>query len=130
MIIPTSTVVALVVVLVTGCAEKAERPEPRATVPPGSPGVLSPPRPPAALTPRHEEDDRLKQLATDHIQQADRLLQDLDQTKLNPEQRETVFTIQRFLSKAKEALAKKDFLKASTLADKSLVLADELSRTK
>jgi hypothetical protein len=63
------------------------------------------------------------------IDGAERLIHDMDPKKLaEPEQEQNLLTIQSFLSKAKEALSARDVQRAFTLADKALVLADELSR--
>ena len=64
------------------------------------------------------------------IDGAERLLHGIDPAKLAEEQAEqNLLTIQSFLSKAKDALSARDVQRAFTLADKALLLADELSRT-
>ncbi|HXJ83511.1 MAG TPA: hypothetical protein VMS64_33095 [Candidatus Methylomirabilis sp.] len=64
------------------------------------------------------------------IDGAERLLQDIDPKKVaERRQEQDLLTIQSFLSKAKEALSARDVQRAFTLADKALLLADELSRT-
>jgi hypothetical protein len=50
----------------------------------------------------------------------------VDPKKLSKEQQETYLTIQSFLVKAKKAMLAKDFSRASTLADKASILAEEL----
>jgi hypothetical protein len=47
---------------------------------------------------------------------------------LNKDQKDTFSTIQSFLANAKEAITAQDFLRASNLADKAQVLAEELFR--
>lgn len=90
------------------------------------------PPPPTILSPRvgQEEEDRLKQEAKSRIDEAERLVKQIDQRKLAEEQRGTFLTIQSFLSKAKEALSLEDFLRAFNLADKAQILALELVNTR
>ena len=129
--------VLLLAVMLGGCAEK------KATVIPASP--LRPPRqrpvkkepspvkkedlpPPTILSPRvgQEEEDRLKQEAKSRIDEAERIVKQIDQNRLVEEQHGTLLTIQSFLSKAREALSLEDFLRAFNLADKAQILAQEL----
>lgn len=110
-----------------GCAELKTTVTPTPPpAPPKPPPVKK--EPPPLLSPQvgQAEEDRLKQEAKAKIEGAERLVKQIDQKKLAKEQEETFLTIQSFLSKAKEALSLKDFLRAFTLADKAQTLADEL----
>lgn len=93
-----------------------------------SPVKKEPPLAPTVLSPRvgQEEEDRLKQEAKLRIEEAERIVKQIDQHKLAKEQRGTFSTIQSFLSKAREALSLEDFLRAFNLADKAQILAQEL----
>ncbi|MBI2903031.1 MAG: hypothetical protein HYY12_05520 [Candidatus Methylomirabilis oxyfera] len=121
--------VTLFAVMLGGCAEK------KAAVIQKPPPPLSRPRPvkkepppPTILSPRvgREEEDRLKQDAKSRIEEAERIVKQIDQHRLAEEQRGTFSTIQSFLSKAREALSFEDFLRAFNLADKAQILAQEL----
>ena len=121
--------VTLLAVMLGGCAEK------KAAVIQKPPSPLSRPRPvkkepppPTILSPRvgREEEDRLKHEAKSRIEEAERIVKQIDQHRLAEEQRGTFSTIQSFLSKAREALSFEDFLRAFNLADKAQILAQEL----
>jgi hypothetical protein len=73
-------------------------------------------------------EDRLKQESSDRIQKAEEIIRQIDQKKMNKDQQDTFSTIQSFLANAKEAITAKDFLRASNLADKAQILAQELFR--
>lgn len=90
-----------------------------------------PPPPPPLLSPDagQEEEGRLKQEAKARVEGVEQILRQIDQRRLAKEHQETFSTIQSFLSKAKEALLSEDFLRASNLADKAQVLAQELLHT-
>ena len=66
--------------------------------------------------------------AQTRIEGTERLIRDIDRTKLVQQQEESFQTIQSFLSKAKEALSARDLQRAYTLADKAYLLADDLAR--
>lgn len=131
-------VVFLLAVILTGCADlKAifSPPPPPSTsppLPPPAPPVRKAPAPPPpVLSPEvgREDEDRLKREASGRIQKAEEMIRQVDQKKLAKEQQETFATIQSFLGKAKEALSAQDFPRASNLADKAAVLAEDLVRT-
>ena len=115
--------------IASGCASTppvtAKRPAAPKTVPPPAP-----PRPPAVISPQAspEEERRLTRLATGNIESAEQRLQQLDERRLSAEDHDTAQTIRSFITKAREALAANDLARASTLADKARVLADELAR--
>jgi hypothetical protein len=91
--------------------------------PPASP-------PPAVLSPQvgRADEDRLKRESSGRIQKAEEIIKQIDQNRLNKDQKDTFSTIQSFLANAKEAITAQDFLRASNLADKAQVLAEELFR--
>jgi flagellin-specific chaperone FliS len=99
--------------------------------PPAKEGVPPPaPLPPAVLSPQvgQADEDRLKRDSTTHIQKAEDIIKQVSQKKLNKDQQDTLSTVQSFLANAKEAMAAQDFLRASNLATKAQVLAEELFR--
>ena len=137
--------VFLMTAIVAGCAE-LERlftpapPEPPAVkrgpsppppaLPP-SPPPVAPPSPPPVLSPQigRGDEDRLRREASSRIQKTEQVVAQIDQKRLATEQQETYSTIQSFLTNAKEALAAHDFPRASNLADKAQILAEELLRS-
>jgi hypothetical protein len=86
--------------------------------------------PPPVLSPRmgREDEERLRQEAAGKIQKAEHAVQQVDQRKLVKDQQETYVTIRSFIGNAKQALSARDFLRASNLAEKAQVLADDLLR--
>lgn len=68
------------------------------------------------------------QESSDRIQKAEEMIRQIEQKKMNKDQQDTFSTIQSFLANAKEAIMAKDFLRASNLADKAQILAQELFR--
>ncbi|MFB3144906.1 MAG: hypothetical protein ACE10F_10085 [Candidatus Methylomirabilales bacterium] len=69
----------------------------------------------------------MKHEAEAKIEGTEQLFSRIDQETLGQDQQEIFSTIRVFLSKAKEALSIKDFLRAFNLADKAQVLAEELA---
>ena len=131
-------VVFLLAVILTGCADLkaifSPPPPPSASPPPPPPAPpvrKAPAPPPPVLSPDvgREDEDRLKREASGRIQKAEETIRQVDQKKLAKEQQETLSTIQSFLGKAKEALSAQDFPRASNLADKAVVLAEDLVRS-
>jgi hypothetical protein len=83
------------------------------------------------LSPRAtpEEERRLTRLTNENLASAEQLLKEIDGRRLSAEQQNTAQTVQSFIAKAREALGTNDVARASTLADKARVLADELARS-
>ena len=120
----------LLAVIMVGCAKS------KAVVGPPSP---APPKPhaeeekPASTAPKllpqvgGEKEDQMKHEAEAKIEGTEQLFSRIDQETLGQDQQEIFSTIRVFLSKAKEALSIKDFLRAFNLADKAQVLAEELA---
>lgn len=104
-------------------------PLPPALPPPPPP--VAPPLPPPVLSPQvgRGDEDRLRREASSRIQKTEQVVAQIDQQRLAKEQQETYSTIQSFLANAKEALAAHDFPRASNLADKAQILAEELLRS-
>lgn len=71
----------------------------------------------------------MKRESTARIQKAEEIINQIDQRKLTKDQHDTFATIQSFLTNAREALSGQDFLRASNLADKAQVLAEQLSQS-
>ena len=118
----------LVAALIAGCASA---PPPARPAPPKAVPQPAPARPPAVLSPHAtpEEERRLTRLTNENIASAEQLLKRIDGRRLSTEQRDTAQTVRSFIAKAREALAANDLGRASTLADKARVLADELARS-
>ena len=72
------------------------------------------------------EASRLRQEVESRIQRTEGLLSRLDQPRLSKEQRDTLATIQSFVTNAKEALAAQDLPRAATLSSKAELLAQDL----
>jgi hypothetical protein len=135
----------LLAAIVAGCAElerlltpappeppavkREPSPPPPALPPPPAP--VAPPPPPPVLSPQigRGDEDRLRREASSRIQKTEQVVAQIDQKRLATEQQETYSTIQSFLANAKEALATHDFPRASNLADKAQILAEELLRS-
>jgi hypothetical protein len=75
-----------------------------------------------------DDEQRMRRDAQTRIEGTERVIKDIDRTKLVEQQEESYQTIQSFLSKAKEALSARDLQRAYTLADKAYLLANELAR--
>jgi hypothetical protein len=76
-----------------------------------------------------DDEQRMRRNAETRIDEAERLIREIDRKKLLEQQERNFQTIESFLDKAKEALIAQDLQRAVTLADKAYLLADELSRT-
>ena len=122
----------LSLVLAAGCTQLKDVFTPAKPPPPSLPRPAQPERrePPPRLSPQvsSDQEERLIDEATSKIHGAERTLLSIDERKLTFDQQETFQTIQSFLTQAKAALSRKDFLKAINLAQKAQVLSDELSQ--
>jgi hypothetical protein len=72
------------------------------------------------------DEDRLRREASSRIQKTEQVVAKIDRNRLAKEQQETYSTIHTFLANAKEALGARDYPRASNLADKAQILAEEL----
>ena len=89
----------------------------------------SPPKPSPVLLPDSKsEGTRMAQEANVRIARAEQMANQVDQRKLTKEQEETYLSIKSFVVKAKKAVLAKDFARASTLADKAIILTEELAK--
>ena len=117
---------ALAALLPLGCATApvapptAVRPPPSAPTPPALPPA--PQVSPRVDNPQSVERDVQARLA--HVAQ---VIDQIDPSKLGSEQRQTLSSVQDFVSKATEALRAKDTARAKILADKASHLADDLA---
>jgi hypothetical protein len=117
----------LALVMAAGCAERTAVVAPPAPKPP-PPKKESPPR---VLSPQVDrtEEDQLRQDATTKIQKVEQMVRQVNPERFSREHAETFSTVRSFLAGAKQAVAARDFLRASNLAEKARVLADELIRS-
>jgi hypothetical protein len=72
---------------------------------------------------------QLRRTATARIQRSEHVIGQLEAKKLTSEQREQLLTVQSLLENAREALSVQDLTKASNLAEKARLLAEELAQT-
>lgn len=102
------------------------RPAPPASPPPPAPPP--PPGPPPVLAPRVGQGDeaRIRRESEGRILRTEQRLDGLDLQRLDPDGREALATVRRFLAMAKDALAAQDLLRASTLSEKAQVLAEDI----
>jgi hypothetical protein len=98
----------------------------RATEPRG-PGSEPPGVPPPVLSPKVDDEARVTSHVTARLDQAGRVIDQIDPAKLSPDQREMVVWIREFVSKAKDALSNKDYPRAEVLSEKASTLARELA---
>ncbi|MGH7352095.1 MAG: hypothetical protein ACREI5_02915 [Candidatus Methylomirabilales bacterium] len=123
----------LLTVLMVGCAQSKATGVPSGPASPQSYPIREEPSspPPRLLSSQvgREEEERLKQQAARSIESTEQMVRQINAKKLAKDQEEVLSTIRSFQSKAKEALALKDFSRASTLADKARILAKELLTT-
>jgi len=128
----------LMAVVLAGCADlkrlvtPSAPPEPPAAKREPSPAPpVTPPASPPVLSPQigRGDEDRLRREANTRIQKTEQIVAQIDRKRLAKEQVDTYSTIQNFLSNAKEALAALDFPRASNLADKAQILAEDLLRS-
>ena len=101
--------------------------EPEAAPPPKK----EPEAPAPVLAPQVGKDDeeQLRRTASSRIQKAEQLLAQLEGKNLTGEQKERLLTVQTLLGNSREAMAAQDLVKASNLAEKARILAEELSQS-
>jgi len=121
--------VVLTAVIVAGCADLQRLVTP--SPPPETPPPVKREPPPPVLSPQvgRGDEDRLRREANGRIQKTEQIVAQIDRKRLAKDQQETYSTIQNFLTNAKEALATRDFPRASNLADKARILAEDLLRS-
>jgi hypothetical protein len=86
--------------------------------------------PPPVLSPvlSAVDEQRLRAETQRRIDGAEQRLGQIDPVKLDSGQQDSLWTVQSFLDKAREAVQAQDIQRAYTLADKAYLLADELSQ--
>ena len=97
--------------------------------PPARARPAPPPLPPLEPQLGEAEERRLRDSATRQIADAERALGGVQAETLEPAQRETFGTIGSFLQQARQALAARDYERATTLARKAQALAQDLPQT-
>lgn len=116
----------LATLLPLGCASAPVAPPAAVRPPPSAPAPSAlPPAPqvsPRVDNPQGAERDVQARLA--HVAQ---VIDQIDPSKLASEQRQTLSSVQDFVTKATEALRAKDTARAKILADKASRLADDLA---
>lgn len=119
-------------VMMASCATPTGVDERSVPPPPAQERVEEAPSSPSrTLSPQvgRAEEKQLKQEAEAKIEDAENVVKHINRKTLATDQQEILSTIQNFLSKAKKALTIKDFSRAYNLANKALILAQELSGT-
>jgi hypothetical protein len=111
-------------------AKREPAPPPTVKEPEAPPPRKEPEPTPPVLAPQVGKDDEEQQRreASARIVRVERLVGQLEEKKLSEGQREQLLTIRSFLDKAKDALGERDLAKASNLADKARILAEELAQ--
>jgi hypothetical protein len=87
--------------------------------------------PPPVLAPQvgRQGEEQLRRTANSSIQRTEHLIGQLEGKKLTGEQQEQLLTVRSLLGNAREALLAQDLTKASNLADKARILAEELAQS-
>lgn len=101
-------------------------PSPAGTPAPARVRPAPAPMPPLQPQLTEAEERRLREQARRQIADAERAAQGIRSDALQPPERETLGAIQSFLQQAHQALAARDYERATTLARKAQALAQEL----
>ena len=112
----------LAALLPLGCSTAPAAPPAAIRPPPAAPSPGPPQVSPRVDNPQSVERDVQARLA--HVAQ---VIDQIDPSKLGSEQRQTLSSVQDFVSKATEALRAKDTARAKILADKASHLVDDLA---
>jgi hypothetical protein len=85
---------------------------------------------PPVLAPQvgKQDEEQLRREASTRMQRAEALIGRIEEKKLTKDQQEQFLTIQSLLKNAKEAIDAKDLARASNLAEKARILAEELAQ--
>jgi hypothetical protein len=75
-----------------------------------------------------QDEEQLRREAGTRIQRAELLIGRIDEKKLTKDQQEQLLTIQSLIKSAKEAVESRDLTRASNLAEKARILAEELAQ--
>ena len=109
--------------------KEPEPPQPPKKEPETPPEKKESETPPPVLAPQVGDEEQLKRTAGSRIQRTEQLIGQLEGKSLTSEQQERLMTVRSLLGNAREALAAKDLTKASNLAEKARLLAEELSQS-
>ncbi len=112
----------LATLLPLGCASAPVAPP--AAVKPPAPSAL-PPAP--QVSPRVDNPEGVERDVQARLAHVAQVIDQIDPSKLASEQRQTLSSVQDFVTKATEALRAKDTARAKILADKASHLADDLA---
>lgn len=107
-------------------APPASAPPPGVPASPRARPAPQPPLPPLLPQLSDAEERRLHDRATRALEEAERAAQGVRPDELEPSGRETLASIQSFLTQARQALAGRDYERANTLARKAETLAKDL----
>jgi hypothetical protein len=110
--------------------KEPEVPQPPKKEPDAPPEKKDAETPPPVLAPQvgKGDEEQLRRTAVSRIQRTEQLVGQLEGKSLTGEQQERLMTVRSLLGSAREALAAQDLTKASNLADKARLLAEELSQ--
>jgi hypothetical protein len=116
----------LAALLPLGCS--TAQPVPPAAIRP-PPAAPTPPSPPPAphVSPRIDNPQSVERDVQARLAHVVKVVDQIDQSKLGSEQRQTLSSVKDFVSKATEALRAKDTARAKILADKASQLIDDLA---
>ena len=108
----------------------APPPAPPKKEPEPAPPKKEPEVTPPVLAPQvgKQDEEQLRREAGTRIQRAELLIGRIDEKKLTKDQQEQFLTIQSLLKSAKEAVESQDLTRASNLAEKARILAEELAQ--
>ena len=110
--------------------EPEPAPPPPKKEPEPAPPKKEPEVTPPVLAPQvgKQDEEQLRREASTRIQRAELLIGRIDEKKLTKDQQEQFLTIQSLLKSAKEAVESQDLTRASNLAEKARILAEELAQ--
>lgn len=111
--------------------KEAEPPPPPKKEPEPPPEKKEAETPPPVLAPQVGKggEEQLKRTYGSRILRTEQIIGELEGKTLTGEQQERLMTIRSLLGNAKEALTAQDLTKASNLAEKARLLAEELSQS-
>jgi hypothetical protein len=116
----------LATLLPLGCASVA--PPAAVRTPPSAPASPAQPSAPQ-VSPRVDNPQGVERDVQARLAHVAQIIDQIDPSKLASEQRQTLSSVQDFVSKATEALRAKDTARAKILADKASHLVDDLALT-
>jgi len=110
--------------------KEPEVPQPPRKEPDAPPEKKDSEAPPPVLAPQvgKGDEEQLRRTAISRIQRTEQLVGQLEGKSLTGEQQERLMTVRSLLGNARDALTAQDLTKASNLADKARLLAEELSQ--